>query len=230
MRSDLKITEIPDFLLRNIAISRDAQRQFINDLQLLLLWNHVNGDKPYNKKEARTLQKTLRQRYNAHKEKQRQKRLERRNKAQKEYLTLCQRIAESVLTVEVFGENVEKTGEIDWNTPIKDAVTDAEVGTPHTLFNGIDSSISLDWDMRPFDARKNLEEYLSSLNRRYDGFSYPFKFDRSELKKSPLARIRLEEKPFGKEPPAMFSFRLRLSYRPSTRETKKIVEKMLKSG
>lgn len=229
---ELGIEEIVSFepLIRNVTISHDAQRRLITDLQLFALWQHTNGDKLYNKKEAAKLQKQLRHRYNIHKQRQTQKRLEKRQKAQKEYLELCRSIAETVFTVEVLGKDVEPTGEVDWDTPIKDEVTGSKVGTPRSLFNGIDSPIVLDWDMRPFDAREKsqLDGYLNKL-MKYDGFSYPFSFAREDLDGGQPIRLIKEKLPFGQEPEPFFSFQLRLSYRPRTREIRKKITKIFKS-
>lgn len=170
-------SQIPAFLFVPI-VNRDDKLRVIEDLRLLELWRLVNGQKPFNHNAAVKLQGELNARYKADLREQAEKRLKKLKTAEKRSLELHREIAELLFRVQVLGEPKEvNAGEIGWNTQIRDKVTRRHIGTPRTLLN---QHVSLDW-RTDVHASVNLEQHLAELRRKYDGFTYPFAFERARL-------------------------------------------------
>ena len=194
---------VPSFLLVDVSANSNDRKRLISDLQRFCLWRTVYGDKPYNHEDAVKLQKMLCAQHQARQLKQAKRRSIDQEKLEKESVELHRKLVEAVLSVTLLADiraQVEPTGELNWDTKIRDAVTKVSVGTPRTLM----AEYGFEW-RRNTDARVDLERYLDELRHAYHDFSYSFSFRRKFLKPK-----------FGEYKDTHLSFRLVLTWTPST--------------
>lgn len=172
----------------------------VEDTRLIVLHMLVYPTRPFNRQAAIELQRRLWTQQQTRNLEQAKKRSIEQAKAEKDSVELHREVAELILAVDVFGEDVEPNGKVVWDGGIKDLVTGVRIGTPRSLMN---EHRQFEW-RSSVDCRVNLERHLDELRKKYDGFEYRFSFNRQDLKSDYKYKERY------------VSFRIVLSWKPAT--------------